>query len=44
MIWGNALLGGVIGAGVDASTDAHWDLPDTVTLHRKFCRGEPVAE
>ena len=42
MIWGNAVLGGVIGAAVDGSTDAHWELPESVTLHRRFCRGKPI--
>ena len=42
MIWGNVLVGGVIGAGADAITDAHWDLPETVTLMRQFCRGTAV--
>ena len=37
MIWGNALLGGVIGGVVDANKDAHWELPDSVTLHRNNC-------
>lgn len=31
-IWGNVLVGGVIGAGVDANSDAHWELQDSVTL------------
>ena len=44
MIWGNAIFGGVIGAGVDASTDAHWELPETVTLHRQTCRGESLTD
>jgi hypothetical protein len=43
MIWGNAILGGVIGAAVDANTDANQELPDSITLHRQTCRGEPVG-
>ena len=30
--WGNAILGGGIGAIVDANTDAHWDYPATITI------------
>ena len=41
-IWGNVLLGGIIGAGVDASTDANQELPETITLHRKNCGGKPL--
>ena len=47
MVWGNVLVGGIIGGGVDASTDAHWDYPVSITLHRKYCNGvavEPGAE
>jgi hypothetical protein len=46
MVWGNVLVGGIIGGGVDASTDAHWEYPETITLHRKYCNGvavEPAA-
>ncbi len=32
MEWGNVLFGGLIGAGVDSATDAHWDMPDSVTV------------
>ena len=42
MIWGNVVLGGVIGAGVDASTDANQQLPDSVTSHRQTCRGKAL--
>ncbi len=42
MIWGNILVGGTIGDGVDASTDAHWEFPDTVRLQRESCRGDPL--
>ena len=38
-IWGNVLVGGVIGAGVDASSDAHWELQDSITLR---CEQEDV--
>lgn len=31
-IWGNVIAGGVVGAGVDASSDAHWELQDSITL------------
>ena len=30
--WGNAILGGGIGAIVDANTDAHWDYPVSITV------------
>lgn len=30
--WGNLLLGGVVGAGIDAHTDAHWEYPNTVDV------------
>lgn len=38
MVWGNVLLGGVIGGGWDAHTDAHWELPQVVTIHRETCQ------
>lgn len=31
-IWGNVVVGGIVGAGVDANSDAHWELQDSVTL------------
>ena len=34
--WGNVLLGGGIGAIVDANTDAHWDYPAAITV--PICR------
>jgi hypothetical protein len=37
MIWGNVLIGGVIGVTLDAVTDAHWNMSDTLILHRKNC-------
>ncbi|MCY3818559.1 MAG: hypothetical protein OXH52_04225 [Gammaproteobacteria bacterium] len=37
MVWGNAVFGGVIGAAVDANTDAHWEYPETVTINRQNC-------
>lgn len=40
MVWGNIVFGGFIGGGVDAVTDAHWDMADAVTLHRTYCKGE----
>ena len=43
MVWGNVILGGGIGAAIDSSTDAHWELPNTVTLVRQSCRGEPAG-
>ncbi len=42
MVWGNVLLGGVIGGGVDASTDAHWETPDSITLFRNNCTHQHV--
>ena len=44
MIWGNALLGGVIGAAVDASTDANQELPDSITIHRQTCRRKSLSK
>ena len=41
-MWGNVLAGGIIGAGIDASTDAHMEMPDSVTVYRQSCRGKPV--
>ena len=38
--WGNLIAGGAIGAGIDAGTDAHWNIADRVTLHRRYCRGK----
>ena len=43
MIWGNILFGGIIGGGVDASTDAHWETPESVNLYRHNCQGEPIG-
>ena len=37
MIWGNVLFGGIIGGAVDANSDAHWELPETITIHRENC-------
>ena len=37
MVWGNVLFGGVIGAAVDSSTDAHWEVPPSITINRKNC-------
>ena len=37
MVWGNVLLGGVVGAAVDSNTDAHWEVPDSITLNRENC-------
>ena len=44
MIWGNVLAGGIIGAGVDASTDANQELPDSIAIHRQTCRGKSLSE
>ena len=30
--WGNLLLGGGVGAIVDANTDAHWEYPGTIDV------------
>ena len=35
--WGNALLGGGVGAIVDANTDAHWDYPAAIAI--PICAG-----
>ena len=32
MIWGNILIGGWIGLGVDALTDAHWNMGGSFIL------------
>jgi len=42
MVWGNVLLGGAIGGGIDASTDAHWETPDSITLFRNNCNHNHV--
>lgn len=42
MGWGNIIFGGLIGAGVDSSTDAHWDMVDTISIARKTCYGEVI--
>ena len=43
MVWGNVLFGGIIGGGVDANTDAHWETPESVNLYRETCRGKAVS-
>ena len=40
MAWGNIIVGGIIGGGVDSSTDAHWDIADSLVLSRKYCAGK----
>jgi len=40
MIWGNVLIGGIIGGGLDAVTDAHWDMSDSLLIHRNNCGRE----
>ncbi len=40
MAWGNIIIGGIIGGGVDASTDAHWEMVDSISIHRKTCYGK----
>lgn len=40
MAWGNILFGGIIGAGVDASSDAHWEMVDSVLIYRENCDEE----
>ena len=42
MGWGNIVFGGIIGGGVDASSDAHWDISDSLVLSRKFCNGKQL--
>lgn len=37
MIWGNVILGGGLGAFYDAHTDAHWEFPEVITIHRENC-------
>lgn len=43
MVWGNVLVGGIIGGGVDASTDAHWETVDTLTITRNYCYGDKAT-
>jgi len=43
MVWGNVLVRGLIGGGVDASTDAHWETVDSLTINRNYCYGEPTT-
>lgn len=43
MVWGNVLFGGIIGGGVDASTDAHWETVDSLTINRNYCYGEKTT-
>ncbi len=40
MVWGNIIFGGIVGAAVDASSDAHWTTQDSITVHRETCRGK----
>lgn len=42
MGWGNIIFGGILGGGIDASTDAHWDMADTISVARRTCYGEPI--
>ena len=42
MGWGNIVFGGIIGGGVDASSDAHWDISDSLVLSRKVCNGKQL--
>lgn len=37
--FGNILIGGLIGMGVDAYTDAAWDYPDTITVQMSNASG-----
>ena len=37
MIWGNVLIGGIIGGGLDALTDAHWNMSDSLIIYRNNC-------
>ena len=42
MAWGNVVFGGIIGGGIDYSTDAHWDMVDSISIHRANCLGKRV--
>lgn len=42
--WGNILIGGLIGMGIDAGTDAAWDYPETVTVQMKNTPGYTPAQ
>ncbi len=41
-LWLNLLF--FPGFAVDAATDAHWYMPDSVTLHRAYCRGKKTGQ
>ena len=40
MAWGNIVFGGIIGGAVDASSDAHWEMVDSVLISRSNCDSE----
>ena len=42
MAWGNIIIGGIIGGGIDSSTDAHWDISDNLVLSRAYCYGKQL--
>lgn len=42
MGWGNIVFGGIIGGAIDSSTDAHWDMTDSIFIARRTCNGKPI--
>lgn len=42
MGWGNIVFGGLLGAGIDSSTDAHWDMVDGISIARRTCYGKSI--
>ncbi|MGR3913615.1 MAG: hypothetical protein OD918_03680 [Gammaproteobacteria bacterium] len=47
-IWGNLFLviplGFPMGFFFDAVSDSHWNMVDTVTLNREYCRGKKTGQ
>ena len=43
MIWGNVLIGGIIGGTLDAITDAHWNTADSLTFNRNNCYAQQAS-
>ena len=39
----NIVIGGISGGLIDTVTDAHWDIVDSVSLHRKYCHNPKTA-
>ena len=45
-IWLNILFlpAGLFGMLIDATSDAHWNMTDSVSLHRTYCRGQKTGQ